>query len=102
MNVDAGSSAYAVDLAALAQALQVLGEDGAHCAELLARVEARVERLHARWSGLTADSHAEAQRRWEHGFERMQDGLAMMRAATGAAEHNYRAAADANVGMWSW
>ena len=52
MNVDAGSSAYAVDLAALAQALQVLGEDGAHCAELLAWVEARVERLHARWSGL--------------------------------------------------
>lgn len=94
-------TAFSVDLDQLADTVATLAATAGQCDEALGLVSTRVARLHDSWSGQTAAAQVAAQARWEAGFRTMTEGLARMRAAAETAEHNYRAAIDVNVRLWS-
>lgn len=67
----------------------------------LADVDAKVNRLHATWSGAAAAKHRDAHLRWLQGAQEMRAALVVMRDIATTAHGNYTGAVSANVGIWS-
>jgi len=66
----------------------------------LDEVDARINRLHATWTGEAADQHRRAHDEWQRGAAEMRAALAAMRANAATARANYTNAITANVRMW--
>ncbi|MGH3624214.1 MAG: WXG100 family type VII secretion target [Sciscionella sp.] len=63
-------------------------------------VDARVDQLHATWTGAAADAQRAAHDRWKRGAQEMRAALTVMRQIASTAHANYSGAAEANVSMW--
>jgi WXG100 family type VII secretion target len=71
-----------------------------HLEDALEQADARVNRLHANWSGAAAAAHRAAHDEWKHGAEEMRAALAVMRRIAKTTHANYTGAASANSSMW--
>lgn len=63
-------------------------------------VSAKIERLHATWTGDAADRQAQAHAEWQRGAAEMRSALAVLRQIATTANANYTGAVSANVAMW--
>lgn len=66
----------------------------------VADMDARVNQLHATWTGAAAGAHRKAHEEWRRGVAEMRAALAVMRRCATTAHDNYGAAATANARMW--
>jgi WXG100 family type VII secretion target len=94
-------SGFAVNLAALAEVLDRMARFERDVQQQLAEVQARVERLHAAWSGGAAEQHRQVNERWTAGAAQMHRAVGALRRTAATAHGNYSAAVSANRGMWS-
>jgi WXG100 family type VII secretion target len=92
---------FSVDPAALADALQRMGDYVQHTESVVAEIDLLVRHLHQTWSGQTAAAHAEAHHHWSHGEETMRAALNQLKTAGGTAHRNYTQAMATNSAMWS-
>ena len=92
---------FSVDPAALADALQRMGDYVRHTESVVAEIDSLVTHLHHSWSGQTAAAHAEAHRHWSQGEETMREALNQLKTAGGTAHRNYTQAMATNSAMWS-
>lgn len=92
---------FRADLEALTELVGRLDGFEHRAESLIAELESQIRRLHGQWSGLAAQAHLDAHRRWLSGAERMRGAAADLRTRVDAARTNYTAAAEANTRMWS-
>jgi WXG100 family type VII secretion target len=87
---------FRIDRAQLLDVIDRMRRFDAQVEEALQDAEARVNRLHATWSGQAAAAHD----KWTHGMQQMRAGLQVMRVNAQIAHDNYTGAVEANVSMW--
>jgi WXG100 family type VII secretion target len=95
------AEAFRVDPAALADAVERMGEFQRYAESMLAEIDSLVTNLHATWSGEAAAAHAQAHRHWARGEAMMREALAQLQAAATTAHTNYTGVMAKNLGMWS-
>lgn len=71
-----------------------------HLEEALENVDARINQLHATWTGEAAAAHRAAHDQWTRGAAEMRAALDTMRRIAHTAHGNYTEAAAANLSMW--
>lgn len=91
---------FRIDRAQLLDVVDRMRRFDAQVEEALQDAEARVNRLHATWSGQAAAAHHTAHDKWTHGMQQMRAGLQVMRDNAQIAHDNYTSAVEANVSMW--
>lgn len=91
---------FRVHLAQLSDVIEQIDRFDKHLEAALEQADARVNRLHATWSGQAAQAHRAAHDKWKHGAEQMRAALAVMRQNAAAAHGNYSDAVKANTSMW--
>jgi len=94
-------SQFAVHLEALAEVVERMAGFERAVEQQAADVAARLDRLHATWSGGAADEHALAHRRWRDGVRELRAAITVLRRIASTAHGNYSAAVSANRRMWS-
>jgi WXG100 family type VII secretion target len=94
------SGSYRVDLAELLDTVDRMASFERSLAEAWDDVDARVNRLHATWSGSAAAAHRAAHDQWRAGAAQMHAALVVMRRIATTAHDNYAAAVSANLRMW--
>lgn len=92
---------FAVTLEALIDVIDRMAGFERAVEQQSADVAARVDRLHAAWTGDAADEHAHAHRQWLHGMHDLQTAITELRRVASTAHGNYSAAVEANRRMWS-
>jgi ESAT-6 family protein len=95
------SGGFRVDPAQLWEAIEQLTRFEQHLVSALEQADARVDRLHATWTGAAAAEHRAAHQRWQRGAEEMRQALVVMRQIATTAHENYTAAAAVNARMWA-
>lgn len=95
------SGAFEVDVDELTRVVGELQACERGLREVQAELRSRMEALHHVWSGEAAAAQEVAMDEWVSGFEGMRTALDDMRAVADVAQRNYRAAVEANVGMWA-
>lgn len=63
-------------------------------------VTAKINRLHATWTGDAAQRQAQAHADWQRGAAEMREALATLRSIATTAGANYTSAVSANQRMW--
>lgn len=71
-----------------------------HLETALQDADAKVNQLHATWTGAAAQAHRAAHERWKHGVAEMRAALVVMRQNVSTAHGNYTGAVTANGSMW--
>jgi WXG100 family type VII secretion target len=66
----------------------------------LEQADARVNQLHATWTGAAAAEQRAAHEKWKRGAEEMRAALSVMRGIASTAHDNYTDAAMTNARMW--
>jgi len=94
-------SEFAVHLESLADVVERMAGFERAVEQQAADVAARVDRLHATWTGAAADEHALAHRQWTEGMHELRAAIAALRRIASTAHGNYSAAVSANRRMWS-
>jgi WXG100 family type VII secretion target len=94
-------SEFAVPLEPRADVVQRMADFERAVEQQAADVAARVDRLHATWTGAAADEHALAHRRWTDGVHELRAAIGALRRIASTAHGNYTAAVSANRRMWS-
>ena len=91
---------YKVDLDRLTDIVDQLTRFDQHLESALEDADARVNQLHATWSGAAATRHHNAHEEWKRGAAEMRAALAVMRQNALTAHENYLNSVTANVHMW--
>lgn len=91
---------FKVDLDRLDDIVEQITRFDSRLEKALEDVDARVNRLHATWSGEAATRHQQAHDEWRRGAAEMRAALAVMREIASTARTNYASATTTNVGMW--
>ncbi|CAN5831180.1 pore-forming CpnT exporter EsxE [soil metagenome] len=92
---------FAVDPAAISDALERMTEFQSTAEGLLGEIDATVKNLHLTWSGEAAAAQSQAHERWSRGAAMMREALDQLHTAGTGAHHNYTGAISANQKMWS-
>lgn len=93
-------TAFEVDVDDLREVVGAIGACQRRLVELATDVESLHVTLGSDWSGLAADAHSAASRRWRDDCAAMITALAGIRAIADAANGHYRGAVAANVALW--
>ena len=91
---------FSVDLDRLDYVVEAIGRFDQRLESALADADARVNQLHANWSGAAATRHQQAHEEWQRGVAEMRAALAVMRQNAATARENYSSAVTANSRMW--
>jgi WXG100 family type VII secretion target len=91
---------YKVDLDRLTDIVDQITRFDQHLESALEDANARVNQLHATWSGAAAIQHHNVHEEWKRGAAEMRAALAVMRQNALTAHENYLNAVTANVHMW--
>lgn len=93
-------TAHRVDLEQLQEVITELQSFSNAVDEAVGQVDARVNSLHATWSGAAAAEHRAAHARWAQGAREVHEALVVLHAIGTGAHANYTAAVEANMRMW--
>ena len=93
-------TAYEVDVDELTSVIAAMSTCQQDLVDLAGAVEDEVQRLHAEWTGLARDAHAESNGLWRIASCDMSTHLAALRDVADVARANYTAAIEANIAMW--
>ncbi|MGH8963646.1 MAG: WXG100 family type VII secretion target [Jatrophihabitantaceae bacterium] len=94
-------SVFAIQLEALADAVDRMTLFERSVQERLDEIDARMSRLHGTWAGLAAEEHRAAHARWMAGAQELRGAVATLHRIGATAHSNYSAAITANQRMWA-
>ncbi len=92
---------FRVDTAQLFDVVEQIARFDQRLESALEQADARVDRLHATWTGAAAAKHQAAHQRWKTGAQEMRQALVVMRQIATTAHDNYTGAATTNARMWA-
>lgn len=91
---------FRVDTEQLWQLVEAMSRFDQQLESMLDEVDAKVNQLHATWTGAAAQQHQQAHDQWQQGAREMHQALTTMRQNAITAHQNYTNATAANVSMW--
>ena len=91
---------YSVDLEELDGVITRMAKFDTALDEHMAKLDARIDRLHKTWTGDAAVAQKAEHDKWMQAAREMRHAMATMRSAGKTAHANYTRAINANVGMW--
>ncbi len=94
-------SRVVVDLDGLAELVERMQRFQAQLTRARTDVDARVQALHATWTGSAASAQAAVHAQWRTGAVEAQEALAVLRSIATGAHENYASAVHANRRMWA-
>jgi WXG100 family type VII secretion target len=94
-------TAYSVDLDELDALVARMARFDAALAEHMAKLDARIVRLHRTWTGDAAIAQKAEHDKWMQAARDMRQAMAVMRSAGRTAHANYTRALAANASMWN-
>lgn len=91
---------FRADLEGLSQLLDRLQAVDRRAVRIAADLDQDARRLETQWSGMAADRHEAAHRRWLQAHDQLRSAAADLARFVRAAHANYTDAAATNVRMW--
>jgi len=94
------NGSYRADLRQAGDVVRALSAVESELDEVAVDLRWRITHLHTSFTGLSADAHLVAHRRWVAAYADMRRALGEMREALHVAQTNYSGAVEANVAVW--
>jgi WXG100 family type VII secretion target len=91
---------FSVDLDRMQTAIEQMTRFDTALGVHLERLDARIDRLHTKWSGDAAEAHRRAHKQWLRAARDMRHALQTLRSISETAHRNYQSAVAANGRMW--